>query len=117
MSCVLRVSGPGAVAAVAKTNLGPYRSEDGAVHILVSDADFHELDLQISEATTFLRDHFADLQILASQPDAAAALDFGISRRDAPAQFDLFPRGLVELAGKAGLGLEISQYPVSGPEA
>jgi len=113
MSCVLRVSGPSAVAAVAKTNLEPYRSEDGAVHILVSDADFHELDLQISDATAFLRDHLADLQILASQAGIAATLDFGIARRDVLAQVDGFPAGLVELAGRVGLSLEISQYPVS----
>ena len=41
-----------------------------------------------------------------------ATLDFGISQRDVAAQFDYFQPELVRIAGKLGLGLELSQYSI-----
>jgi hypothetical protein len=43
-------------------------------------------------------------------PSAQGWLDFGIADRNHPAQSNVFPAELVCLAGKAGIGLEMSMY-------
>jgi hypothetical protein len=75
------------------------------VSIDVSGADFSQLPRQVEDAIAFLERHTEEVE-----------LDFGIARRDVPAQFDSFPARLVSLAGAPGLGLTISHCEGSGWE-
>lgn len=40
-------------------------------------------------------------------------MDFGIARGDVAVQCDYFPPELIRLARELGLGIELSQYPLS----
>lgn len=113
MSCVLRVSGPGVKASLAKISLKPYRVEDGAAHFEVSDADFSDFKAQVKDAIDFLQSQMTDVKLMMSEPDASGVLDFAIEWRDVSVQFDSFPAALVREAGSLGLALELSHYPVS----
>lgn len=113
MSCVLRISWPGAEASLPKISLEPYRVEDGVAHFDVSDADFSDFKAQVGDAIAFLQSHRADVKLLMSKPSASGVLDFAIEWRDVFAQFDTFPAALVREAGSLGLALELSHYPTS----
>lgn len=113
MSCVLRISWPGAEASLPKISLEPYRVEDGVAHIDISDADFNDFKAQVKDAIAFLQSHRADVNLLMSKPNASGVLDFAIEWRDVSVQFDSFPAALVREAGSLGLALELSHYPTS----
>ena len=113
MSCVLRISWPGAEASLPNLSLEPYRVEDGVAHFDVSDADFNDFKAQINDAIAFLQSHRADVHLLMSKPNASGVLDFAIEWRDVSAQFDSFPAALVREAGNLGLALVLSHYPTS----
>jgi hypothetical protein len=110
VSCVLRVSAPGATAVAERLTLKPYRVDGDTVHYDVSAADFDRLGDQIEDAIAFLREHQSDIGTLMALPSSAGWLDFGVSNRHLPAQFGRLSPELVCLAGKAGLGLELSLY-------
>jgi hypothetical protein len=58
----------------------------------VSRADFHELAREIKDAHAFVKRHAREIRRLSRQHGVQhLALDFGIARRDAAAQFDRFP--------------------------
>jgi len=113
MSCVLRVSGPGATAALSRISLEPYRVEQGTAHFDVSKAGSREFAAQVADAVTFLRSHAPDLKVLMNQPGVEGVLDFGNEWRDVAAQFDTFAVELVREAGNLGLALALAHYPLS----
>jgi hypothetical protein len=89
---------------------GPVRTRSN-LNITVSDADFHEFDKQIFAATSFLRIATDEIERLRQWPGVEGIeFDFGIERLDVAIQSDCFPPELVQLAGKYGLGLVLSQY-------
>jgi hypothetical protein len=110
MSCVLRVSAPGIDSSAANLALKPYRVEGDSAHFDVSSAGLDDLPRQIEDAVSFLRLHKADLEVLMAIPGVSGSLDFGVLNRQVPAQFGRLSPELVCLAGKAGLGLELSFY-------
>jgi hypothetical protein len=100
--------------------LKPYRVQGDTVHYDVSAAGFDELSRQIEDATAFLSQHRAEIEKLMALPSSSGWLDFGVSNRHMAAQFSRLSPELVCLAGKAGLGLELSLYAVqeeNGAEA
>lgn len=115
MSCVLRISAPAIEGALGARSLRPYRLQDGCAHFTVSEAGFRELDSQIEDAIAFLRRHKEDIAKLMELPSAEGWLDFGIADRNHPGQFNRLSPELVCLAGKAGIGLQVSTYWVESP--
>ena len=88
-----------------------------SVTYLASDADFSELERQQEDAIAFLQRYGDDIkQALATPGCEGGTLDFGIDRRDVAVQCDYFPPELIALAGKLGLGIELTQYPPSSDE-
>jgi hypothetical protein len=114
---ILRVTAPGIAVVAAGGSLKPYRLEGDTAHFEVSQAGFEELDQQIDDAIIFLREHKQDIDLLMALPSASGILDFGAAQKYAGAQFGRFSAELVCLAGKAGLGLELSLYPVESERA
>ena len=95
---------------------GKLNSDAGAKYF-VSDADFDDFDVQKTDAISFLLKNEKRIKALMKIPSVeSATLDFGISRRDVAAQFDYFQPELVRIAGKLGLGLELSQYSINDDE-
>ena len=87
--------------------------ETSGLNIDVSEADFDNLEGQIQDAISFLKQHKKELERLRKFPGVEGlALDFGIAKRDVIAQYDYFPPELLYLAGSLGIGIELSQYPV-----
>ena len=114
MSCVLRVSAPGVAVVADSLSLKHYRIDGDTVHYDVSAADFDQLAAQIEDAITFLRQYQAEIGTLMALPSSSGWLDFGVSNRHTPAQLGRLSPELVCLAGKAGLGLELSLYALEG---
>src|SRR2546428_7986516 len=125
MSCVLRVSGKkfAATAFAKRTELPvikvyvrgepklPRTRPDGEKHrtsgvnIEVSRADFTNLRLQIRHAQLFLERHKRELIRLMRSPGVEdMTLDFAVTDRAVPAQFDYLPPQLIATAGKMGIG-------------
>lgn len=126
IGCVLRASGsefdvdeflvdsPFEPCAVWRRGEQRYRhkppSENSGFNLEVSNGDLEE---QIAGAVMFLRDRQSEIRRLLDSIGVEAHLDFGIARRDVFVQTDFFPSVLIRLAGSLGLGIELSQYPVS----
>lgn len=117
MTCTLRVTAPGIAGLAAIGPLKSYRLEDDTAHFDVSPAGFDQLNQQIEDAIAFLRKHKQDIDVLMALPSSSGVLDFGVSQKYAGTQFGRFSAELVCLAGKAGLGLELSLYPVEDDRA
>lgn len=129
MSCILRVSGidldlkelfqikldPDSIWEKGKPRLatkpnGEKHSTSGARYV-VSEAGFDEFDKQTYAAIEFLKKHGNLIENIMILPGLDSGnLDFGIYRRDVAVQCDVFPSELVKLAGRFGLGIELSQY-------
>jgi hypothetical protein len=112
MTCVLRVTAPGLPALAEGPAHKPYRVEGETAHYLVSDADFDRLADQIEDAIEFLRRYRDEIGALMALASSSAWLDFAVSNRHLPAQFNRLSPELVCLAGKAGIGLSLSLYPI-----
>jgi hypothetical protein len=130
MSCILRVSGTELnIKSQLKIKLVPdstwergtpvlSNKPDGKKHsnsgarYVVSEADFDEFQVQKSDAVEFMEQNNSELIKIMNLPGIeGGCLDFGIYYRDVPVQCDYFPPELVLLAGRLGLGIELSQYP------
>jgi hypothetical protein len=84
------------------------------INAVVSEADFSEFSKQVEDAIVFLTAHRGEIERLVNSPGVeGVTLDFGIERRDVVVQCDRFSPELIRLAGQLGLGIELSQYPVS----
>ena len=134
MSCILRVSGKDLAVddLTGATPLKPYRLDragepkrrpgqvfsKSCAHFDVSKAGFAEFDKQIEDAIRFLESRRSELRsVMDFAGVEGATLDFGIAWLDVAAQFDHLPPSLLLLAGQLGIGITISHYPLSGPEA
>lgn len=85
--------------------------------MVVSDAEFTEVDRQIEEALHSLEVHMDALKLLTSFPGVLdVVLDFGIEDRDVGAQADYFPPDLLRALGDLNIGLVVSRYPRSDEE-
>jgi hypothetical protein len=128
MSCVLRVSGeflpqqflaesPWAADSVwhrgEQRGHGPAASESGFT-VVVSDAGFEELATQVQDAAAFLRRHGSEFARLGATAGVSASLDFGVAQRIHPAWSLSLSAEFIELAGRCGVGVELSLYAVSG---
>jgi hypothetical protein len=88
-------------------------NKSSGLQVDVSEADFDNLHGQIQDAISFMQKHKTELERLCKFPGVeGVSLDFGIARRDVVAQYDYFPPELLYLAGRLGIGIELSQYPV-----
>jgi hypothetical protein len=132
VSCVLRAGGPSfdvktfcvetSLSVVAKHETGDRLlpsskpAQSSGLNVIVSEADFADLGQQIKDAMAFLETNADEVRRLVSFPGVVeVTLDFGLERRDVPAQVDTFPASLVSLAGALGLGITVSQYEI-GPD-
>jgi hypothetical protein len=140
MSCILSIVGKelDVDGFIQKSGLEPYKTfykgeprlrtkPDGekrafsGLSIETSNADFNQLDVQISDTIAFLKANKEKLQhIVTTKEVDHATLDFGIELRidydRVVYQFDRFPAELLRLAGGLGIDLEISLYPASSEE-
>jgi hypothetical protein len=90
------------------------RHEQSGIHVSASAADFDEFPKQVGETTAFLQREFEQLMRLCRFPGVTSVtLDFGIERRDVAVQCDYLPPDLMRLASSLGIGIELSQYPIS----
>ncbi len=133
MGCVLRAAGKDfdVDAFLAKSKLSPCavfrkgqpKGSDpkskklrySAININVSNASFKNFKKQVKDAIKFLEENNTEIKRLARTKglDGTPELDFGVEHQNVFVQSDCFPAELVSLAGKLGLGLMLSQYPVS----
>ena len=131
MSCILRVGGTSldldallsscSLTPDAQWRRGEVRtvgrkvcSTSGA-NFVASNTDFDAFDIQVADATAFLREHPAQLRRLAAFDGVdSATLDFAVSiYEETMVRSCALPSELVRLAADAGLGLEISFYACS----
>ena len=90
------------------------KCKDSGFSCDVSRKDFNNLKGQISDAVKFLKSNQSQLKKLVALSGVEnVGLDFGIERRDAYVQFDCFPSELLLLAGKLGIDVALTQYPIS----
>lgn len=89
-------------------------STSGA-NFVASNADFDAFDIQVADATAFLREHSAQLRRLAAFDGVdSATLDFGVSiYEDTMVRSCALSPELVRLAADLGLGLELTFYACS----
>ncbi len=124
MGCVLRIDGDFDPEPILR-RAGRREKADGwrrgaarptsGLRIVVSDAPFDDLAAQVAEAVEFLGAEQETLrEIMEGAGVESGVLDFGVAQRALPAFFLRFPARLVELAGRARLGFEVSLYAVSG---
>jgi hypothetical protein len=101
-----------------RTFKGKFHLDSGA-NFLASDADLDEFDRQVKEATEFLELHAPVIAEMVAFPGVEnAVLDFGIALHEGyMAQFSYLPPQFVQLAARAGVGLEISHYACSEHDA
>jgi hypothetical protein len=96
---------------------GPKPSFSG-FNLSASEADFSEVQLQITNALHFLEQNQAELARLVAFPGVEAVyLDFGIEERNVAAQTECFPPKLLSILGKLGVWLKFTLYPAHGPES
>jgi hypothetical protein len=122
--CVLHVRGEDfdVDAFLADSGLRPYRVHHrgepsrsgsyphGGFSLVVSDVN-GDLNAEIADATTFLSAHEAELLRLHGFSGVSdMRLDFGYYRRDVAGQFEYLPPQLLALAGRCGIGIELSLY-------
>jgi len=87
-------------------------NDKSGLNVSVSEADFADLQGQIEDAISFLKQNKSELKRLRQFLGVeGVCLDFGIKKRDVIAQYDYFPPELLYLAGGLGIGIELSQYP------
>jgi hypothetical protein len=92
-------------------------NKNSGFNIVVSDAEWNEFEKQKAMAIDYLEDHKTILASVISYLGVEGGyLDFGIEWRDEAVQSDSFPPSLIKLAGKIGLGIELSQYPPDDEE-
>ena len=82
---------------------------------IVIDIDrrgFDNLQEQITAATAYLKENEREIRRLCKFPGVEYVyLDFGVRHREEPVvECNYFPPELLYLAGKLGIGIELSQY-------
>ena len=123
--CVLHVTGDAfdVDAFLAESNLCPYRIHrrgeirrraetfsDSGLSLDISSAD-GELTKEINDAIQFLSTHELELRRLHGFLGVTDLhLDFGYYRREVAGQFEYLPPELLLLAGRLGIGIQLSLY-------
>lgn len=80
--------------------------------LMVSAAEFEELELQQADAIQFLSAYSGVLKTMSEVAGVErATLDFGIAMRDVIVQSDHFPADLIAALAAAGCGMELTQFP------
>jgi hypothetical protein len=96
---------------------GPKLNASG-FHVVASEADFSNLQVQIADAIHFLEQNQGELTRLVAFPGVETlSLDFGIEERDVAAQSERFPPNLLRIVGHLGIWLEFTLYPCQKPNA
>ena len=86
-------------------------------HYCVSEAEFNEFEKQKKDVIRYLNKNEEKIKAIQKLSGIESIfLDFGIEQRDVFVQSNFFPPELITLAGKLGLGIELSQYPLSDEE-
>ena len=86
-------------------------------HYCVSEAEFNEFEKQKKDVIKYLNENEEKIKAIQKLAGIESVLlDFGIEQRDVFVQSDFFEPELIRLAGKLGLGIELSQYPPSDDE-
>jgi hypothetical protein len=86
--------------------------DDSGLKVEVSDAEFEDLQKQVADAISFLKQNRQELETLCRFPGVErACLDFGLNKRDVFCQQDTLPAELLYLAGSIGLDIDLSQFP------
>lgn len=89
--------------------------DHSGIQLEVSEAGFDDFRTQVTDAIEFLTEELVAVSAIRAEVGVhGGVLDFGVAQRDKPAYFLHFPAQLVELAGRLGLGLEVSLYAASG---
>lgn len=84
----------------------------------VSEEGFLDLAPQVRDAGRFLNEHEDELRRLGAFPGVEeVCLDFGIARKDAAMQSDVFPADLLWQAGALDIDLVVTHYAVTGEES
>lgn len=82
------------------------------VGFCVSDDVISDFTRQVEQTVEFLEQHLNEVQRLVNVSGVdEGALCFGITRRDDVVQVNRMSPRLVALAGKLGLGIDLSHYP------
>lgn len=93
--------------------LGSGQRAQSGMNIDVSDRGFEDFPGQVLEAVNFLTKHRKEISRLIRFPGVEKVyVDFGIARQDVAAQFAYLPTELIRIAGKLGLGIELSYYAI-----
>lgn len=96
-----------------RKNAGRRLAKSGC-SFLSSGADFHDFEGQIRQTIHFLSRHERELRRLRQQKGVTSCvLDFGINWKPTFTHTDRLPEQLVSLAGRIGLEINISHYPLS----
>ena len=86
-------------------------SKSGASFI-VSSADMDEFEIQLKEATDFIKNNIIQIQkIVGFNGVSEAVFDFGVELRDVAIHCDYLSPEFVRYAAEAGIGVELSHYP------
>jgi hypothetical protein len=91
---------------------------DSGASVIVSDADFDQFDLQVTEATEFLRSHASTIAGIVAYPGTEEVIfDFGIALyEDHVMMSSYLPPRFIQLAANAGVGIILSHYACSGDD-
>lgn len=79
------------------------------------DVSFANADPQkeIADAIAFLTENEAEIRRLSAFPGVVSmCLDFGYYCREVSHQIDYLPPELIEIAGRLGLGIQLSHFPM-----
>ena len=79
---------------------------------LTSNEDMGNFDAQADETTQFICKNLNDIHTLVNYNNVEeVAIDFAIELRDTAIHSDYLTPELIKIAGKAGIGIELSHYP------
>ena len=91
---------------------GRFHADSGA-NFVVSDAEFEDIALQISDTEFYLATNYDEISALASAAGVTeATLDFAVATRPGfVTQTSSFSSTFLQHVAKLGLGLAVSHYP------
>jgi hypothetical protein len=86
--------------------------DSSGLKVAVSDAEFEDLQKQVADAISFLKQNRQELERLCGFPGVeGACLDFALNKRHVFCQQDTLQSELLYLAGSIGLDIDLSQFP------